>query len=614
MPAPVPRQSASGVASSNSPVAVPYTSNLIAGTKLLAFIQASDSTQNSQPTVTGVTDGNGNAFTLLRDVMSTGGGFWSHYYLYALDTPTADVGTKPTVTASVAGATVYSAMIVQEVPGLMAGYAPPMVGPAPMDGNPVIACNAGAAPSFTTGTPPYASTAAGEYLFSFYGDDGDGSGCTWTAPAGYTTDPASLNSQAGNNGELAVAYKASTGGTETGSWSVTVGASSTNYGIIFGAFQLATAAPAPAVTTTGLIPAHESTAYSFQLTASGGTAPYSWSISSGSLPGWATLTAASGIISGTAPGSAASTTFTVKVTDAASNTATRSLILAVLAAAASHTDTTNDQTFVYNAPSQDPQITQNVSGEFGSTPYVGPDVFNMPGGGTTTLTAWTVRNWNVAATFNNSGGSVVQFVNTGFYYNPSIVIDDYAYLVSGWNQLMDWAPNPSNGIIASGCYDLWFSTATTSQAFEVMIHYYLQNRGQGPNYVTGIPFGGYYVQTSAGRIYVPLNYWNLVWAGSGSQTAYWDIADSGGVNYQKPGLPVGVVDVLAMLKYLISPLGIWPAHTVLPAQTPPDISGFSHGYEICSTDNASHVFANNDFFWYGGLPSSAGGLLLSCFP
>ena len=83
------------------------------------------------------------------------------------------------------------------------------------------------------------------------------------------------------------------------------------------------------VTTTQLPDATEGAPYSQTLSATGGTAPYTWSISSGSLPGWASLNSSTGVISGTAPGFAQATQFTVEATDAVAATATQQLILPV---------------------------------------------------------------------------------------------------------------------------------------------------------------------------------------------------------------------------------------------------------------------------------------------
>ena len=83
-----------------------------------------------------------------------------------------------------------------------------------------------------------------------------------------------------------------------------------------------------AITTTTLAAASVGTAYSQTLTATGGTAPYSWSVSSGALP--AGLTLSSGVISGT-PTTAGSTTFTVMVSDSSNPvlTATQSMTIQV---------------------------------------------------------------------------------------------------------------------------------------------------------------------------------------------------------------------------------------------------------------------------------------------
>src|SRR5215471_15863947 len=62
------------------------------------------------------------------------------------------------------------------------------------------------------------------------------------------------------------------------------------------------------------------TPYSATLTATGGTAPYTWTLLSGSLPPGLSLSGA-GVISGT-PTTAGTYTFTLKVVDASGQTAT----------------------------------------------------------------------------------------------------------------------------------------------------------------------------------------------------------------------------------------------------------------------------------------------------
>src|SRR5580704_5715851 len=83
-----------------------------------------------------------------------------------------------------------------------------------------------------------------------------------------------------------------------------------------------------AVTTTSLPNGTVNTSYNSLLTASGGITPYTWSISSGTLPVGLTLSSGTGQISGR-PGAAGYSLLTVKVTDAQNHTATAPLSVTV---------------------------------------------------------------------------------------------------------------------------------------------------------------------------------------------------------------------------------------------------------------------------------------------
>lgn len=97
----------------------------------------------------------------------------------------------------------------------------------------------------------------------------------------------------------------------------------------------------PVITVSGLPPGVAGVAYSITLTASGGTPPYTWAVTSGSLPPGLSLTASgasAGLISGT-PATAGSYPLGVTVTDSASETASASFAITIAASALSVTTT-----------------------------------------------------------------------------------------------------------------------------------------------------------------------------------------------------------------------------------------------------------------------------------
>ncbi|MFI7056684.1 putative Ig domain-containing protein [Streptosporangium canum] len=88
-------------------------------------------------------------------------------------------------------------------------------------------------------------------------------------------------------------------------------------------------APKPAFTFPAPPGGEVGVVYSVPLTVSGGTAPYTWSVSAGSLPPGLTLNASTGVLSGT-PTAAGGYSFTVKVLDAQSQSDTTTVSLTVV--------------------------------------------------------------------------------------------------------------------------------------------------------------------------------------------------------------------------------------------------------------------------------------------
>ncbi|MEU8331181.1 fibronectin type III domain-containing protein [Micromonospora sp. NPDC048839] len=86
--------------------------------------------------------------------------------------------------------------------------------------------------------------------------------------------------------------------------------------------------PAPTLTFAPPPPGRAYDPYQYQLTVTGGTSPFAWSVSAGSLPAGLTLDPATGLLSGT-PTVAGTYSFTVRVTDSFQQSATRPVELVI---------------------------------------------------------------------------------------------------------------------------------------------------------------------------------------------------------------------------------------------------------------------------------------------
>jgi len=181
-------------------------------------------------------------------------------------------------------------------------------------------------------------------------------------------------------------------------------------------FSLGVVATPLQVTTATLPGATAGAAYSQSLAATGGVAPYTWSVTSGSLPDGLSLGASTGVISGT-PATPGTSTFTVTATDAGNPaaTATATLTIAVVAPLTITTTSLPDATAgqAYSQP---------LSADGGVAPYTWsvssgslPDGLNLgastgvisgtpdtPGTSTFTVTATDAENPAAVTTENLS--------------------------------------------------------------------------------------------------------------------------------------------------------------------------------------------------------------------
>jgi hypothetical protein len=186
-----------------------------------------------------------------------------------------------------------------------------------------------------------------------------------------------------------------------------------------------TSCPGLAITTTSLPAGTVGSTYSATLAGSGGTSPYTWSISTGQLPPGLTLSSATGVISGT-PSSTGSYNFTAMVTDSASPKKTASQALAC----------------TITAPTARPQ-----AGGLSSypSPTSGPNLLLNPGfeswtGGVATNWSYTDASGTVfiqSTSVHHSGTASFEILNSNnctYYCNAtqSLTLQPGTYDFSGW--------------------------------------------------------------------------------------------------------------------------------------------------------------------------------------
>jgi YVTN family beta-propeller protein len=169
-----------------------------------------------------------------------------------------------------------------------------------------------------------------------------------------------------------------------------------------------------AVTTASLPEGTVGTAYSQTLEATGGVSPYTWSISTGTLPAGLSLAASTGAISGT-PTTAGSSALTVKVTDSASHAATQSLSLTINAAVPTATSTKLSASATSVAAGTSVTLTATVTQTAGTPTPTGMVTFKD---GATTLGTGTLNGSGIA-TYTASSLAVGSHTITASYGGDS---------------------------------------------------------------------------------------------------------------------------------------------------------------------------------------------------
>ncbi|MFZ0772505.1 MAG: putative Ig domain-containing protein [Candidatus Sulfotelmatobacter sp.] len=171
----------------------------------------------------------------------------------------------------------------------------------------------GSAQQIQVAISPRASTLspAAQQQFTATVQGTSNSAVTWTASAGSISNHGTFTAPVANNGtQITVTATSVTDSTLRASGLVTIQRSKLE------------------ITTSSLTGALANTLYNAGLAASGGTPPYQWTISGGSLPPGIQLQPATGVLAGTGS-QLGNYSFTAKVTDAASNSATQSFTLPV---------------------------------------------------------------------------------------------------------------------------------------------------------------------------------------------------------------------------------------------------------------------------------------------
>jgi hypothetical protein len=193
--------------------------------------------------------------------------------------------------------------------------------------------------------------------------------------------------------------------------------------------QSAQVAPPLTIPTSALSSAQVNAAYSAGIIAQGGVAPYTWSLSSGSLPNGLTLDPSTGVIAGSVS-QAGAFNFTAEVTDASAHTVTQQLTLDVAASRSGN----------FDGPAELPRTT--VQSSLADTPAPGTTI-NVAAG------------TNLQSALNNANcGDTIQ-LQAGATFNGLVTLPAKNCDDSNWIIIRSSASDaslPPEGTRISPCY------------------------------------------------------------------------------------------------------------------------------------------------------------------
>jgi hypothetical protein len=202
------------------------------------------------------------------------------------------------------------------------------------------------------------------------------------------------------------------------------------------------------ITTTSLPSGTVNTAYSTTVSATGGVAPYSWSVSSGVLPTGISL-ASTGAISGT-PSVSGTFNVTLGVHDSQGTSTTANFSVTIAAAPALQITTTT----LPNGAEGSPYDT-TVSATGGTPPYT----WSISSGSLPSTVALAATTGNISGTPSTSGTFTPTLRVTDSANNT--VTQSYSFTISGtaYSVLLNWTASPSEGVTG---YNVYRSTASGS--------------------------------------------------------------------------------------------------------------------------------------------------------